>query len=68
MDNLDDIIKELSAEQKKDVATYVQGLVENQTQRPRVYLKQDWAGTLREFREKYDGVSLQKTALLSEEG
>jgi hypothetical protein len=63
---LDEVIestKELPEELQTEVRDFARFLRENRIPRPRRKLRQDWAGGLREFRDKYTSLELQKKAL-----
>ena len=66
MKTLDEIIestKELPEELQTEVRDFARLLRENRVSRPRRKLRQDWAGGLREFRDKYTSLELQKKAI-----
>ncbi len=66
MKTLDEVIqstKELPEELQTEVRDFARFLKENRAPRPRRRLRQDWAGGLREFRDKYTSLELQKKAL-----
>jgi hypothetical protein len=63
MRNIEEIIKELPPELRREVEDFVQTLVAKQKRKTGVKLRQDWAGGLREFRDQYTALELQKKAL-----
>jgi len=66
VNTLDEVIestKELPEELQTEVRDFARFLRENRIPRPRRKLRQDWAGGLREFRDKYTSLELQKKAL-----
>jgi len=63
---LDEVIestKELPEELQTEVRDFARFLRENRAPRPRRKLRQDWAGGLREFRDKYTSLELQKKSI-----
>ncbi len=62
MTQIEKLINELSPNEKKMVEEFVNRLLERH-KKPGKKLRQDWAGALREFREKYTSIELQKKAL-----
>jgi hypothetical protein len=63
---LDEVIestKELPEELQTEVRDFARFLRENRIPRPRRKLRQDWAGGLREFRDKYTSLELQKKSI-----
>lgn len=68
MQNIDLIVKDLTADQKNEVSLFVQDLLEKQEHRPRTYLRLDWVGTLSDVVSKTSSLELQKTALVPKEG
>ncbi len=67
MHDLESILKDLSQEERDEVAIFVQKMMEERMRRPRVYMRRDWGGRLVRLRERYSGVSLQKQAILLKE-
>ena len=66
MKMLDEVIestKELPEELQTEVRDFARFLRENRAPRPRRKLRQDWAGGLREFRDKYTSLELQKKSI-----
>ena len=66
MKTLDEVVeatKELPEELQSEVRDFARFLRESRVPRPRRKLRQDWAGGLREFRDKYTSLELQKKAL-----
>ena len=66
MKMLDEVIestKELPEELQTEVRDFARFLRENRIPRPRRKLRQDWAGGLREFRDKSTSLELQKKSI-----
>lgn len=63
MKTMDDLMKELPPELKKEVEDFAQFLLERRARRTGGKLRQDWAGALRAFRDQYSSLDLQKKAL-----
>jgi len=63
MKGIDDLLKELPVELQPEVEDYIRSLLEKRKKKAGVKLRQDWAGGLREFREQYTALELQKKAL-----
>jgi hypothetical protein len=62
LDEVMESTKELPEELQTEVRDFARFLMENRTPRPRRKLRQDWAGGLREFRDKYTSLELQHQA------
>lgn len=56
-------ISELSPELRREVEELVEFLLSKQRGKAGSKLKQDWSGALRDFRNKYTSLELQKKAL-----
>ena len=63
MGNIEEIVKELPAELQQEVADFAQFLVQRQGRKTGRKLRQDWAGGLREYRDKYTSLELQRKAM-----
>ena len=63
MQTLEEKIKSLPPELRKEVEDFVGNLLDRFNHRANVKLRQDWAGALKEYRGKYTSVELQKKAL-----
>ena len=63
MGKIEEIVKELPAELQQEVADFAQFLVQRQGRKTGRKLRQDWAGGLREYRDKYTSLELQKKAM-----
>ena len=63
MDNIVDLIQHLPQELKDEVLDFVEFLIARHAPKKGRKLRQDWAGALREYRDKYTSLELQKKAL-----
>lgn len=63
LDEVIEVTKELPDELQSEVRDFARFLRENRVPRPRRKLRQDWAGGLRELRDRYTSLELQKKAL-----
>ncbi len=65
IERLERIIKQLPPELQKEVEDFALFLLEKKTRRneKEKFLKQDWGGGLREYRNVYTSLDLQKKAL-----
>lgn len=63
MENLEDAIKKLPPELAREVYDFVQFLLLKRSRKPGGKLRQDWAGALRDYRDRYTSLELQKEAL-----
>ena len=63
METLEEMIKELPSDLQQEALDFVEFLIEKRARKPGSKLRQDWAGALREYREQYTSLELQKKAL-----
>lgn len=63
MKSLKELIKELPPQLQNEVREYAQYLVDTKVKPKRKYLRMDWAGGLREYRDQFTSLELQKKAL-----
>ena len=63
MGSIEDKIKLLPPELQQEVEDFVDFLTEKCKQKPARKLRQDWAGALRDYRDQYTSLELQKKAL-----
>jgi hypothetical protein len=63
MKSLEELIKELPPQLQNEVREYAQYLVETKVKPKRKYLRMEWAGGLREYRNQFTSLQLQKKAL-----
>jgi len=61
--SIEEIIRELPPDLRQQVEEFVQTLIAKQKRKTGVKLRMDWAGGLREFRDQYTALELQKKAL-----
>jgi len=59
MKNIEEQIKELPPELRREVEDYIEFLVERRLKKPRGKPNFGWAGALRELRDQYTSVELQ---------
>jgi len=59
MQTLKDLIDRLPPELQQEVQDFVEFLLEKRARRPRRKPKFDWAGALRDLRDRYTSVGLQ---------
>ena len=60
---LEELVKELPPEYQEEVRDFVLFLLKKQGKKSGGKLRQDWAGTLKEYRDQYTSLELQKKAL-----
>ncbi len=60
---VDDMVKALPPELQREVKDFIQFLLEKRVRKPGARLRQDWAGALREYRNQYTSLELQRKAL-----
>ena len=63
MENIEDIVKKLPLELRREVEDFVNFLIQKKARRHGRKLRQDWAGSLKDYRDKYTSLELQKKAL-----
>jgi len=63
MENIEEIVKKLPPELKREVEDFVNFLIEKKARKQGRKLRQDWAGALKDYRDKYTSLELQKKAL-----
>lgn len=63
MEDIVEIIKELPPELQKEVEDFINFLKEKQSRKLGKKLRQDWAGALRDYRNQYTSLELQRKAL-----
>jgi hypothetical protein len=61
--SLEGVIKKLPPYLQKEVFDFVEFLLSKETSKPKGTLKQNWAGDLREFRDQYTSLELEKKAI-----
>ena len=63
MKSIDERIKNLPPALKKEVTEFVNSLLKKRRKKNGKRLRQDWAGSLRDYRDQYTSLELQKKAL-----
>ncbi len=63
MKSLEQKIKELPHELQQEVEDFVDFLNEKRAQKPAKKLSQSWAGALKDYRDQFTSLELQKKAL-----
>ncbi len=62
MKSLEEMIKELPPDLRQEVEDFIEFLLKKRKKK-RKKLKQDWAGGLKDLKDKYTSLELQKKAL-----
>jgi hypothetical protein len=60
---IDELIKVLPPERQREVEDFARFLIERRGQKRGEKLRQHWAGALRDYRDQYTSLELQKKAL-----
>jgi len=63
MSTLKELIEQLPPELEDEVRDFVEFLLEKKAKKRGRKLRQDWAGALRDYRDQYTSLELQKKAL-----
>ncbi|HQU32188.1 MAG: DUF2281 domain-containing protein [Planctomycetia bacterium] len=63
MKTLEELIKQLPRELQEEVKDFTEFLLEKKKRKNGKILRQDWAGALEKYRDKYTSLELQKKAL-----
>jgi len=63
MKTIEDLVKDLPPELQREVWDFAQFLLEKQMRKAGRTLRQDWAGALKDYRDRYSSLELQKKAL-----
>ena len=63
MDRIEEMVRELPPEFQQEVEDFVQFLTERRARKAGRKLRQDWAGALRDYRDQYTSLELQKKVL-----
>lgn len=61
--SLSELVDELPPAVQQEVRDFVEFLISRHGREPGKKLRQDWAGALRDYREEYSALELQKKAL-----
>jgi hypothetical protein len=60
---LEELVKELPPDCQEEVRDFVEFLLERRGRKRGRKLRQDWAGALKDYRDQYTSLELQKKAL-----
>jgi hypothetical protein len=60
---IEELVKELPPDLQQGVWDFAQFLLEKQARKPGRTLRQGWAGALKNYRDQYSSLELQKKAL-----
>ncbi len=60
--SLEEFVKELPPDIQAEVKDFAEFLIERRKRKTKIPLRQDWAGALRDFRDKYTSLELQQKA------
>ena len=63
MESIEQLIRELPPDLRQEVRDFAEFLVQKRRQKAGRKLRQDWAGALRDYRDQYTALELQKRAL-----
>jgi len=63
MKSIEEMIRELPPDLQREVADFAQFLIERRLRKAGKKLSQDWAGALKDYRNRYTSLELQKKAL-----
>lgn len=63
MDNIAELIRRLPPNLQQEVEDFVEFLARKRARKKGRKLRQDWAGALKEYRDRYTSLELQKKAL-----
>ena len=63
MGKIEEMVRDLPPDLRQEVEDFIEFLLEKRSRKPATKLRQDWAGALREYRDKYTSLELQKKAL-----
>jgi len=61
MHTLEELIKQLPLELQEEVKDFTEFLLEKRKRKTRKKLRQDWAGGLKEYKDKFTSLELQKS-------
>jgi len=62
-DSVEEMVRRLPPNLRREVEDFVDSLIEKRGRKYGRKLRQDWAGSLRDYRDKYTSLELQKKAL-----
>jgi capsule polysaccharide export protein KpsE/RkpR len=63
MDSIEQLIQELPPDLRQEVKDFAEFLVQKRQRKAGRKLRQDWAGALRDYRDQYTSLELQKMAM-----
>jgi len=63
MGNIEEMVKKLPPELKREVENFVNFLLEKKVRKHGRKMRQDWAGALKDYRDQYTSLELEKKAL-----
>jgi galactose-1-phosphate uridylyltransferase len=63
MPSIEEVMQQLPPELQQEVLDFAQYLLDTKVRRKQKKLRMTWAGALREFRDRYTSLDLQKKAL-----
>ena len=63
METLKDLVEKLPPDLQSQVRDYVEFLIAKRMHKKGKMLRQDWAGALKDYRDQYTSLELQKKAL-----
>ena len=63
MKTIEDLIKKLPDELKQEVVDFIEYLLQKRAPKSHRKLSQNWAGALKEYRQQYTSLELQKKSL-----
>ncbi len=63
MPTLKELVEQLPPELEDEVRDFIEFLLEKKAEKRGRKLRQDWAGALRDYRDQYTSLELQKKAL-----
>ena len=61
-ETVENLIRELPPELRQEVEDFIRFLLQKRIKKPGKRLRQDWAGALRDYRNQYTSLELQKKA------
>jgi len=62
MENIEEMVKKLPPELKREVENFVNFLIEKKVRKHGRKMRQDWAGALKDYRDQYTSLELEKKA------
>lgn len=63
MRTIDELVQELPPELQQEVEDFIEFLLQKRGRKLGRRLRQDWAGALKDYRDQYTALELQKLAL-----